>query len=74
MVGQGEQGEPEGAIISRMSGEAVESSSSGNTPFFLFGIKLSPYLCQSYSFITTGVLFFFQELIHLINTSTYQTF
>ena len=42
MVGVREQEEePEGQIIARLSREAVGPPSLGNTPFFLFRIKLS---------------------------------
>ena len=42
IVGKGKvEEEPEGEMIMGPSGEAVGSSGSGNTPFFLFGIKFS---------------------------------
>ena len=42
MVGQGKaEEEPEGQVIARPSREAVGSLSSGNIPFFLFGVRLS---------------------------------
>ena len=42
IVGQGKaEEEPEAEVITGPSREAVEPLSSGNTPFFLFGIRLS---------------------------------
>ena len=43
MVSQWVQEEPEGEVIAGPSGESVESLSSGNTPLFLFEIKLSHF-------------------------------
>ena len=59
MVGKGKaEEEPEGEVITGPSREVVEPLSSGNTPFLLFGIKLS---FQSYSFIAVWVSLFFSK-------------
>ena len=70
MVGQRvQEEEPEGEVIVRPSGEAVEPWSSGYTPSFSLELNCLHFLDYTASSLYESP--FFQELIHLINTSAY---